>query len=174
MCSQGHQTLKEIGSPQTKQCINAYRKNSREKKGAANNKQNSQQHNEQNRKNKKPKTLFNLDVTESMVENNIKNEPDLLAIADEQKKSGKKDLPNFVLSRATNALSNLLENTCKMESADKKAFCSKETRMKVIHQHSHGGCAGCCSEEWLNCVLEVLQENDIYPPYFSTALLILS
>ena len=109
-----------------------------------------------------------------MVENNIKNEPDLLAIADEQKKSGKKDLPNFVLSRATNALSNLLENTCKMESADKKAFCSKETRMKVIHQHSHGGCAGCCSEEWLNCVLEILQENDIYPPYFSTALLILS
>ena len=52
MCSQGHQNLKEIGSPQTKQCINAYRKNSKEKKRAANNKQNNQQ----NRKNKMSKT----------------------------------------------------------------------------------------------------------------------
>ena len=151
MCSQGHQTLKEIGSPQTRQCINAYRKNSREKKRVANNKQNNQQHNEQkDRKNKKPKRLFNLDVTEFMVENKIKSEPELFAIADQQKNSGKKHLANFVLSRGTNTLSNLLENTCKMESADKKAFCSKETHIKVIHQHSHGRCADCCSEEWLN------------------------
>ena len=38
MCSQGHQNLKELGSPQTKQCINAYRKNSKEKKRGASNK----------------------------------------------------------------------------------------------------------------------------------------
>ena len=38
MCSQGHQNLNEIGSPQTKQCINVYHKHSKEKKRAANNK----------------------------------------------------------------------------------------------------------------------------------------
>ena len=38
MCSQGHQNLKELGSPQTKQGINAYRKISKEKKRAASNK----------------------------------------------------------------------------------------------------------------------------------------
>ena len=32
MCSQGHPNLKEIGSSQTKQYINAYRKKSKEKK----------------------------------------------------------------------------------------------------------------------------------------------
>ena len=32
MCSQGHPNLKEIGSSQTKHCINAYRKKSKEKK----------------------------------------------------------------------------------------------------------------------------------------------
>ena len=32
MCSQSHPNLKEIGSPQIKQCINAYRKNLKEKK----------------------------------------------------------------------------------------------------------------------------------------------
>ena len=90
MCSQGHQNLKEIGSPQTKQCINTYRKNSKEKKRAANNKQNNQQQNEQNRKNKKPKRLSNLDVSEFMVENDIKSKTELYAIADEQKKGREK------------------------------------------------------------------------------------
>ena len=149
MCNQGHQ-------------------------GAANNKQNNQQKNEQNRKNKKLNRLSNLDVSEFMVENNIKSETELFAIADEQKKAGKKDLANFVLPRSTNALSDLLENTWKMESASKNVFCSKQTRMEMIHEHSHGRCADSCSEEWLNCALEALQENDIYPPYFSTAVLILS
>ena len=49
-----------------------------------------------------------------MVENNIKSETELFAIADEQKKAGKKDLANFVLSRPTKAISDLLENTRKM------------------------------------------------------------
>ena len=61
MYNQGNRNLKEIGSPQTKQCINVYRKNSKEKKRAANNKQNNQQQNEQNWKNKKPSRLSNLD-----------------------------------------------------------------------------------------------------------------
>ena len=97
MCSQGHQNLQEIGSPQRKQCINAYRKDSKEKKRAVNNKQNNQQQNEQNWKNKKPSILSNLDVSEFMVNNNIKSETELFAIADEQKNAGKKDLANFVL-----------------------------------------------------------------------------
>ena len=117
MCSQGHQNLNEIGSPQTKQFINDYRKNSKEKKRAANNKQNNQQQNEQNRKNKKPSRLSNLDVSEFMVENNIKSETELFAIADEQKKAGKKDPANFVLPPSMNALIGLLENTWKMKSA---------------------------------------------------------
>ena len=32
MCSKGHPNLKEIGSSQTKHCINAYPKKSKEKK----------------------------------------------------------------------------------------------------------------------------------------------
>ena len=31
-----------------------------------------------------------------------------------------------------------------------------------------------CNGEWLNCALEVLQENNIYPSYFSTVVLILN
>ena len=62
-----------------------------------------------------------------MVENDIKSEAELFAIADEQKKAGKKDLANFVLSRSTKGLSDLLENTRKLESGSKKVFCLKQT-----------------------------------------------
>ena len=79
-----------------------------------------------------------MDSSEFMVESNIKREIEFFAIDDEQKKAGKKDLANFVLSRSTKALSDLLVNTWKMESASKKVFCSKQTRMEVISEHSHG------------------------------------
>ena len=41
-----------------------------------------------------------------MVENNIKSETELFATGDEQKKAGKKDFTNFVLSRSTKAISD--------------------------------------------------------------------
>ena len=60
-----------------------------------------------------------------MVENNIKSETELFAIADEQK---------------TKAISDLLENTRKMGgSTSKNVYCSKQTCMKVIHEPSHIG-----------------------------------
>ena len=46
-----------------------------------------------------------------MVENSIKSETKLFAIANEQKKAGKEDLANFVLLRSTKVISDLLENT---------------------------------------------------------------
>ena len=61
-------------------------------------------------------------VSEFMIENNIKSETTLFAIADEQKKAVKKDLANFVLSRSTKAISDLLENTRKMEGLQAKTF----------------------------------------------------
>ena len=57
-----------------------------------------------------------------MVENNIKSETNLFAIADEQKKTGKKDLANFVLSRSPKVISDLLENTWKMGGLRAKTF----------------------------------------------------
>ena len=91
-----------------------------------------------------------MDASKFMVENNIKSETELFAIADEQTKAGKKDLANFVLSRSTKALSDLLENTWKMESASKKVFYSKQTSTEVIQENSHGRCTDSCSGEWLN------------------------
>ena len=64
-----------------------------------------------------------------MVENNIKSETELFAIADEQKKAGKKDLANFVLSHSTKAISDLLENTRKMGVYKQKHFLLKTNQL---------------------------------------------
>ena len=56
-----------------------------------------------------------------------------------------------------------------MESPSKKVFCSKQARIEEIQEHCHESCVDSCYEEWLNCALEVLQENNIYLPYFSAA-----
>ena len=56
----------------------------------------------------------------------IRSETELFAIADEQKKAEEKDLKSFPLSRSTKALSDLLENTWKMESTSKKFFAQNK------------------------------------------------
>ena len=63
-----------------------------------------------------------------------------------------------ILFYLAQALSDLTENIWKMESSSKKV-CSKYTHMEVIHEHSYRRCADSCSGEWLNCALEVFQEN---------------
>ena len=63
-----------------------------------------------------------------MVENNIKSETELFAIADEQKKAGKKDLANFVLSHSTKAISDLLENTRKVGGLQAKTFFTQQNK----------------------------------------------
>ena len=69
-----------------------------------------------------------MDESEFTVENNIKSDAELFEIGDEQKKTWKKDLENFVPSHLTKVLSDLLENTLKMGRASKNVFCSKQTR----------------------------------------------
>ena len=100
-----------------------------------------------------------------MIENNIKSEITLFAIADEQKKAVKKDLANFVLSRSTKAISDLLENTKKIRVYKQNVFNSKQTCMKVIHEYSH---SAKCKD---SCTVATIF---IYRPYFSTAALIVN
>ena len=69
-----------------------------------------------------------MDVSEFMVENNIKSETELFAIADEQKKAEKKDLANFVLSRSTKAIGDLLENNRKMGGLQAKTFFTQQNK----------------------------------------------
>ena len=81
------------------------------------------------------------------MENKIKSETVLFATTDEEKKVGKKELPNFTLSRPMKALNYLIENTCKIKLASKHVFSSKQTHMEVIRVRSHERCTNSCNGE---------------------------
>ena len=90
--SLNHPNLDEIGSPQTKNCHKAYRER-RSKRQATT----SAVHGEQDPSRKKIRKLLNIEVSELIVKNRIKDETALLAMANEQSLEGKKDLVSYVL-----------------------------------------------------------------------------
>ena len=106
-----------------------------------------------------------------MVGNNIKSATKFFGIADDQKKTGKKILQILFYFAQQRHWMTYLKVIGRWSLQAKKFFCSRQTHMEVIHEHSHGWCAGSCSKEWFNCALDLLQENYIYPTYFSTAVL---
>lgn len=169
--SDGHPNLKEIGSPKTKHSTRAYRKkhqiNSIDSGDCGGHEQAGTS---KQRKIIKPRRLTHLEVSEFMLENEIKTETELFARADEQKKAGKKELANFVLSKSPKALNDLICNTWKMEAASKKVKRSNLPRMDVIRERSHGDCDKGCGGVWLQCAQEVLIQNHVHPYVFSAAL----
>ena len=58
-----------------------------------------------------------MDVSEFLVENNIKTETELFAQAHQQKEAGQKELANFVMNRSSKSIQDLIASTWKMQSA---------------------------------------------------------
>ena len=86
------------------------------------------------------------------------------------KRVGKKDLANFVLSRSTKSLQELIENTWKMESAQAQLTRQKQLRIDIIRKAAVTTCVDGCNGHWYECATEVLQTNSIHPFVFAAAL----
>ena len=154
--SRGHPNLDEVGSPRTKRCQQSYRKRrsagqSEEKTGHA----------------KKIQRLSNLEVFDFIVKEEIKTETELLAVANEQRQEGKKDLANFVLSCTSKSLNDLIEQTWKMRKASLTLERQKASRMDLIREAVRGDCVPSCYGAWLQCAKEVLINNKVHPILFA-------
>ena len=150
MWSQGHQNLKEIGNLQTKQCINVYHKNSKEKKGATNNKRTIRK---QPNKTGEAKSLTDYPIWmyQSLLLKIIsKVKTSSLQVLMNRKRQGKKVLQIlFYLPQRTYWVT-YLKIPGRWSLQGKKFFA----------QDKHAGrCTDSCSKEWLNCALEDLQET---------------
>ena len=91
--------------------------------------------------NTKSKLLSNLDVSDFIVQNKIKTQTQLLAIANIQKEEGKKDLGSFVFSRTSKSLDELISQTWKMQNAQITLERQRKCRMDIIQEVSSGSCA---------------------------------
>ena len=120
--------------------------------------------------NTKSKHLFNLDVSDFIVQNNIKTQTQLLATANIQKEEGKKNLASFVFSRTSKSLDELTSQTWKMQNSQITLQRQRKFRMDIIHKLSLGSCTEKCNSSWLKYAEEVLTNNKLHPVVFGTAL----
>jgi len=129
--SENHPHLKEIGSPKTKKCMHAYIENSQKRRSA----NVSNATTEGACSTPKTKRLSCVDVSDFIVKHNVKTETELFAQASLQKEAGKKDLANFVMSRSSKALQDVIGNTWEMQGVasdsdsqlvDIEQFCCKK------------------------------------------------
>ena len=164
--STGHPDLHEIGSPKTKRCQQLYRK----RRGDKMNEPTEENTAECSTSSKRKRKLSNLEVADFTVEKGIKSETELLAIANEQKEEGKKDLADFVLSRTSKCLNDLIQQTWKMKGASSTLEREKTSRMDMIRKAASVECATACEGRWLECAQEVLVKNKVHPIVFAAAL----
>jgi len=164
--STGHPNLDEAGSPRTKRCHETYRKRRSEDKSQGNTNTVSNQETAI----KRQKKLSNMEVADFIVEHEIKSETELLAVANEQRDEGKKDLAEFALSRSSKNLTELINQTWKMKKAPSTLLRQKSSRMDLIREAAGGECAPACDGKWLQCAEEVLINNKVHPILFAVYL----
>ena len=165
--SDNHPDLNDIGSPQTKKCMKAYREKCKEKR---NQKEQCKETQQTKSIPQKVRRLSNLDVSEFLIKHNIKSDTELFAKANEQKEAGKKELAHFVMARTTKSLQDVIETSWKMHGASAQLQRKQLPRMDLIRQSANGECIAGCGSVWLDCAIEVLQNNKIHPIVFAEAM----
>ena len=156
--------MDEVGSPRIKSCQKAYRKRRSTREPADENGQGSSTSTE------KHKRLSNLDVSDFIVKYKIKSETALLAVANEQRQEGKKDLANYVLSRNTKSLNDVMRQTWKMKEVSSDLKRQQASRMELIRKAADAECLQDCDGAWLKCAQEVLISNKVHPILFAAAM----
>ena len=158
----GHPDLSEVGSPRTKASTAAYRRkrkesNNVETKSSLGTPTVPKRH-----------KLTNLEVSDFIVANGIRNKTELFAIAEKRKKEGECDLAMFLFSRNEKNLSEIISKSWFLKNASTELLRENTSRMELIQdaaaQECHPGCA------WLECAKEVLVLNKINVNIFAAYL----
>jgi len=158
--SRNHPNLQSASAPRTSECVKAIRK---KRAMSSSTKTNDGSNRSSSAKTKK---LSNLDVSEFITKNKIKNEEELYAVAHAQKEEGNKDLAHFLLSRSQKALTDLFESTKRFEKATETVQRSKMTRMEIVERAAENEqCV--CNGDWLTCAWQVLVNNAVHPFVFA-------
>ena len=74
-----------------------------------------------------------------------------------------------VLSRSSKSLSDLIENTWRINNAKASIEHEKLTRMEILRKCQSESCVDGCDMEWYECARQVFQLNSINPFVFADA-----
>lgn len=163
--SVGHPDLSEAGSPKTKSSTKAYRES---RKRARELEENAAM--PCKRPTSKPRRLTHVEVSDFLIKHNIMRDTEMFAIAKERKDEGQMDLANFVLSKSSKVLNELIDKTWKMQKANENLQREKKSRMDILRENMSGDCSPGCEKLWLKCAMEVLRNNKVHPFVYAAAI----
>lgn len=128
---------------------------------------------EKGEKKKKRKRLTAYEVSTIIIDSGSRTITELQALANEQKKEGKIDLAEFLVSRTPRAVADILQSTWEIENAPEKLERAQKTRMELLQQAQEGRCVEGCNGQWIVCANEILTNNGISEMYFKDAVKLL-
>ena len=107
------------------------------------------------------------EVSQIIVEGNIKSLTELQALALEQKGEGKTDLAEFLINRNPRAVGDVMQSTWEIEESKAKLERGKKTRMELMQEARMAECAPGCDGNWYDCAKEILDKKGLTVEYFS-------
>ena len=117
----------------------------------------------------KKKRLSAFDLSEIIVEKNIKTRTELLALANQQKNEGKSDIAQFIVNRGPKVVAEVLNTAWEMNTAEERLSRTQKTRMEILAEARNSQCTRGCEGMWIQCATEVLQNNGVSVQGFSDA-----
>lgn len=119
---------------------------------------------------KKPKRLSNYEVGQFVVKNNIKSELELMAVADERAAAMEPDLANFIYNKSPQQRRELIKTAWDMHTAKATFQRQSVDRISLIHQSYTKPCECDQENQWFDCAIEVLRNNNTNVYVFANAL----
>ena len=166
----GYPNLTQIGSPRTKICVSMYCQKRKSARRSNEPNKTKERESEQQAGSSKRRRLSNLEVAEFMIRNNIRRSTVLYAVTNKRKAEGDKDLAEFVLSRSSKTLQELIQNTWELENTKANLEREDTKRMDIVTAASEGECEEGCGGQWLRAAIEVLTNNNVHPVVFADAM----
>lgn len=88
------------------------------------------------------------EVSEIVVEKQIRSVMELHALAREQKSQGKTDLAEFILNRVPRVISDIVKTAWDMENAEATLQRSRKSRMLLLEEAGERNCVDGCDGQW--------------------------
>ena len=119
----------------------------------------------------KKKRLSAYELSEVIVEKNIKSRTELLSLARKQKMEGKTDIAEFIVNRGANVVAEVLETAWELENSEEHLQRTRKSRIELLQEVKEDECVENCSGQWLACARQVLDKNGVSLQFFGQTVL---
>ena len=120
---------------------------------------------------RKAKNASVLQLSEIIIEKNIRLREELLIFAKEQKDEGKKDIVEFIVNRGSKVVADVIDTAWEMESAKERRARREKSRIELLNEAREGSCVEGCNRLWLQLAKEVLDNNGVILKSFQQAVI---